>query len=257
MAIYGDKISSLALAASSNALAYLYRLDGKYKQAAPLYLTALQLRERYLKESDPKLASTINSSVILFLFDFEILLTCFCHLGLAILYRSQGKYKEAEPLYQRALIMRRKIYGEVHKEVAQSLNSIGCLKQDQGMYREAKEYLNMALEQRESLLGNSHPDVAMTLTCAFVRNGSLRILTTKTSCCFRNLGALYLCESNYPLATSAYHRALAIYKQAYGEEHPVRCSTTHTHTHTHTLIRASFGLILIIFFLSGCGSGTE
>jgi tetratricopeptide (TPR) repeat protein len=84
-------------------------------------------------------------------------------IGLAILYRFQGRYREAEPLYRRALDMRRNIFGDLHKDVAQSYNSLGCLKMDLGENKEAEDMLRIAISQRESLLSPNHPDVAMSL----------------------------------------------------------------------------------------------
>src|SRR5215469_2518862 len=47
--------------------------------------------------------------------------------GLAILYREQGKYREAEPLYQRALHIREQTFGAEHPDVAYSLNNLAIL----------------------------------------------------------------------------------------------------------------------------------
>ncbi len=47
------------------------------------------------------------------------------HLG--ELYRLQGRYAEAEPLYKRALAIKEKFLGPEHPEVATSLNNLGLL----------------------------------------------------------------------------------------------------------------------------------
>ena len=44
-----------------------------------------------------------------------------------MLYRTQGKYAEAEPLYKRALAIREKTLGREHPDVAQSLNYLAGL----------------------------------------------------------------------------------------------------------------------------------
>ena len=54
-------------------------MAGKYMQAAPLYERAMDIRERVLGTDNAEFASSVNS--------------------LAILYRQQGKYEKAEPLY--------------------------------------------------------------------------------------------------------------------------------------------------------------
>ena len=43
------------------------------------------------------------------------------------LYREQGQYAEAEPLYQRALAIAEKALGPEHLEVAMSLNNLAAV----------------------------------------------------------------------------------------------------------------------------------
>jgi hypothetical protein len=47
--------------------------------------------------------------------------------GLAKLHEIQGRYGEAEPLYQRALAIREKALGPDHPAVARSLNGLAGL----------------------------------------------------------------------------------------------------------------------------------
>ena len=47
--------------------------------------------------------------------------------NLALLYRAQGQYAKAEPLYQRALGIREKALGPEHPDVARSLNNLAVL----------------------------------------------------------------------------------------------------------------------------------
>ncbi|MBI3990363.1 MAG: tetratricopeptide repeat protein [candidate division NC10 bacterium] len=47
--------------------------------------------------------------------------------GLADVYRAQGKYTEAEPLYQRALAIREKTLGPEHPDVVTSLENYAAL----------------------------------------------------------------------------------------------------------------------------------
>ncbi len=67
------------VATSLNNLAGLYEFQGRYKEAEPLHLEALDLHKRLLGENHPDVATSLNN--------------------LAGLYESQGRYKEAEPLY--------------------------------------------------------------------------------------------------------------------------------------------------------------
>ena len=58
--------------------------------------------------------------------------------NLAELYRAQGKYAEAEPLYKRALGIREKALGPDHPDVATGLNNLAELYRVQGKYAEAE-----------------------------------------------------------------------------------------------------------------------
>ena len=65
--------------------------------------------------------------------------------NLAGLYQAQGKYAEAEPLYQRALAIREKALGPEHPDVANSLNNLAVLYRAQGKYAEAEPLYQRAL----------------------------------------------------------------------------------------------------------------
>ncbi len=65
--------------------------------------------------------------------------------NLAELYRVQGRYAEAEPLYQRSLAIREKTPGPEHSDVAQSLNNLALLYDAQARYAEAEPLFQRAL----------------------------------------------------------------------------------------------------------------
>jgi len=77
---------------------------------------------------------------------------------LAGLYYSQGKYNEAEPLYQQALALRQKLLNDDHPHVAQSLNNLAGLYYSQGKYNEAEPLYEQALNICEQRLGVDHPN---------------------------------------------------------------------------------------------------
>jgi esterase/lipase superfamily enzyme len=58
--------------------------------------------------------------------------------NLAELYRAQGRFAEAEPLYKRALSIREKALGPDHPDVGQSLNNLAVLYGAQGRFAEAE-----------------------------------------------------------------------------------------------------------------------
>ena len=83
-------------ATSLNALAGLYRDQGKYGHAEALYQRALTVIDMVLGSEHPSVAQTLHA--------------------LAMLYQAQGKYEQAEPLYQRALHIQEKVLGPEHPE---------------------------------------------------------------------------------------------------------------------------------------------
>ncbi|BAY16258.1 hypothetical protein NIES21_20830 [Anabaenopsis circularis NIES-21] len=119
--------------------------------------------------------------------------------NLAGLYHSQGKYSKAEPLYQEALALRRKLLGEENPNVANSLNNLANLYDSQGKYNEAESLYQEALTLTRRLLGEGNPDVANSLN---------------------NLAGLYRSQGKYSEAEPLYQEALALRRKLLGEENP-------------------------------------
>ena len=124
--------------------------------------------------------------------------------NLAVLYRAQGRYAEAEPLYKRSLAIDEKALGPEHPDVGTALNNLAGLYQAQGRYAEAEPLVQRSLAIREKALGPEHPDVATSLN---------------------NLAALYRDQGRYAEAEPLYRRSLAIDEKALGPEHPDVAST--------------------------------
>jgi len=131
------------LAISLNNLAELYRLQGKYAEAEPLYKRSLAIREKALGPAHPDVANSLNN--------------------LALLYRLRGMYAEAEPLSKRSLAIYEKALGPEHPHVAISLNNLAGLYHQQGKYNEAEPVYKRLLAIVEKALGPEHPNVIMSL----------------------------------------------------------------------------------------------
>ena len=77
-----------------------------------------------------------------------------------MLYYDQGRYADAETLYERALAIREKALGSEHPDVAQALNNLAVLYDAQGRYVDAEPLYKRGLAIREKVLGREHPSVA-------------------------------------------------------------------------------------------------
>ncbi len=115
-----------------------------------------------------------------------------------------AQYAQAEPLYQRALVIREQVLGQNHPDTAQSLNNLAGLYDSQGRYSEAEPLYQRALAICEQALGQNHPDTATSLN---------------------NLATLYDNQGRYSEAEPLYRRALAICEQAMGTDHPLTATS--------------------------------
>ena len=77
--------------------------------------------------------------------------------NLAALYRAQGRYAEAEPLYRSALEMYQHLLGLEHPLVATSQCNLGAIYQKQCRYAEAEDLYRQSLAIAQSKLGSNHP----------------------------------------------------------------------------------------------------
>ncbi|CAM9343024.1 unnamed protein product [Ectocarpus fasciculatus] len=120
------------------------RIQGKYAEADPVYLEAIEIQQKALGPDHPDLAETLN--------------------GRALLLRSQGKYAEADPLNLRAIGIGEGTHGPEHPDLAIKLNNRADLLQAQGKYAEADSLSLRAIKIVESTLGPEHPDLAPCLS---------------------------------------------------------------------------------------------
>lgn len=84
--------------------------------------------------------------------------------GLADLYREQGQYEQAEPLYQRALAILQQQRGARHLETAEILHDFARLYEMQHQPDQAQACYQQALAIREQRLGPEHPCTRDTCT---------------------------------------------------------------------------------------------
>ena len=125
--------------------------------------------------------------------------TAYIYNQLAYFYNAQGKYTEAEPLFQRSLTIKEKVLGEDHPDVATSLNNLAALYEAQGKYTEAEPLYQRSLAIDKKVFGDDYPDVAIDLN---------------------NLAALYKAQGKYTEAEPLYQHSLSMMEKVLGEDHP-------------------------------------
>jgi tetratricopeptide (TPR) repeat protein len=83
--------------------------------------------------------------------------------SLAALYRRQGRFAEAEPLFRRALAIYEKAAGPEHPAVATLLSNLGQVLKVEGRYDEAEPLIRRSLAIHDKAQGKDHPDTARSL----------------------------------------------------------------------------------------------
>ena len=109
--------------------------------------------------------------------------------GMAEVYRAQGKYSDAGPLYDQASGILETKLGPAHPAMAVVLNNEGLLYGAEGDADKAERLYKRSLEIEKSTLGPEHPAVAISLD---------------------NLAELYRANHRYSEAEPLYKKAIAI-----------------------------------------------
>jgi len=153
----------------------------------------------------------------------------------------RARYREAEPLYRRALAIREQVLGPEHPTTAMSLYSLAGLCQAQGRFEEAESLYQGALTIYEQVLGPEHPTTAMSLyslaglcqaqgryeeaeplyqRALTIREQALGSEDRFTAMGLNSLAGLYQAQGRYEEAEPLYQRALTIFEQVLGSEDP-------------------------------------
>ncbi|KAJ6011039.1 hypothetical protein N7451_002451 [Penicillium sp. IBT 35674x] len=120
--------------------------------------------------------------------------------GLGNLFRNQGKLKDAEDMYRRALLGKEKALGPNEPSTLNTVNNLGLLFRDQGRLEEAEGMYRRALAGSE-------------------KNPTLGLDHTSTLRIVNNLGILYYDQGRPKEAEEMYQRARTGYAKALGLHH--------------------------------------
>ncbi len=142
-----------------------------------------ELRDKHEIEEfwprDPQLAKNLNN--------------------IANVYRSQGKFEDAEANYKRAIAILENSVGDQHPNLATVLNNLAVLYRKQSKYKEAEVLYRRVLNIVEKAQGPEHRNVYISLN---------------------NLVLLYQKQGKYTEAEPLMKRALAILEKTLGPDHP-------------------------------------
>ena len=113
-------------------------------------------------------------------------------------YDRIGKYSQAEGFHKKALMIRKKIFGEDHTDVASSYNNLASVYSSLGEYNQAKQLHEKALVIWKKINGEDHVDVATS---------------------YHNLASVYGSVGKYNQAKELNEKALMIRKKIFDEDH--------------------------------------
>ena len=125
--------------------------------------------------------------------------TAISYNNLAGIYRTLGRYPEAEILFKRAMEIDKKILGANHPSTAISIDNLATLYRIQGKYSEAEQLLKRALQIFQDVLGPDHLD---------------------TGVCLDNLASFYSLQRKYREAEPLFERSQSISEKVLGSDHP-------------------------------------
>ena len=115
-----------------------------------------------------------------------------------LVYDRIGKYSQAEGFHKKALMIRKKIFGEDHTDVASSYNNLASVYSSLGEYNQAEQLHEKALVIWKKINGEDHVDVATS---------------------YHNLASVYGSVGKYNQAKELNEKALMIRKKIFDEDH--------------------------------------
>jgi tetratricopeptide (TPR) repeat protein len=77
--------------------------------------------------------------------------------NLALIYKNQGRWKEAENLEVQLMETNLRVLGEEHQDTLISINNLAVTLWTQGRLKEAEELCTKVVKTRKRVLGTDHP----------------------------------------------------------------------------------------------------
>jgi tetratricopeptide (TPR) repeat protein len=158
----------------------------------------------------------------------------------------QGKYSEAQPLYEKSLKINRRLLTDLNPETVLSLSNLAGNLNDQGKYAQALPLYEKALELSTRLLTEMHLGTAAAYNnlaynlyaqgkytraqplyekALEISRGLLGDLHLDIAATYNNLGANLGAQGKYGQAQPLYEKAIGIYRRLLTERHPLTASS--------------------------------
>ncbi len=208
-----------------NNLALNLNSQGKYAQAQPLYEKALEIRRRLLTDhltpTRPKATTTSrptphrpggstprpsrcsrrkrSRSAGVCLPTSTLDTPPQSYNSVAFNLNAQGKYAQAQPLYEKALEIRRRLLTDHHPDTAESYNNVAMNLNSQGKYAQAQPLYEKALEIYRRVLTEDHRSTAAS---------------------YNNLAFNLNAQGKYAQSQPLYEKALEIRRRLLTDDHP-------------------------------------
>jgi tetratricopeptide (TPR) repeat protein len=112
---------------------------------------------------------------------------------------AQGKYAQAQPLYEKALEITRRLLSDDHPQTAAGYNNVAYNLRAQRKYAQAQPLSEKALEIQRRLLSDEHPDTATS---------------------YNNVAYNLKVQGKYAQAQPLYEKALEIRRRVLSDDHP-------------------------------------
>ncbi len=152
---------------------------GHYKEAEQYYRQALDITQAFYGPNHYKTAAGLTV------------------LGRALRFEPQGN-DEAARLFERALVIRERVFGKVHPQVASTLNEMAGVALARNRFAEAEVLARRVLAIYRTVYGGKH---------AFTGVG------------VSNLASVYVAQQQYARAEPLYREAIEIFTESQGAEH--------------------------------------
>ena len=209
---------NLDMALTAEHLATLYRLEGHYQKAEPLFREALAIRQKSLPPSDTLLVLTLTElGECVYLEgrdpEAESLLRQALAINpqrnaeravtqnyLALVLGRQGRFAEAMQMEKESTEIARNTDGPDSPNLAIDLHNLAGLEMDAGNLLAGEASERQTLEIWRKTMGSEHPDVAYALN---------------------NLGWVLLAEGRWREAEAPLAEAIAVRRKLLGEKHPL------------------------------------